>query len=188
MSIAQPHHRFSIPDYVQMIDLGILTPRDRVELIHGEIIEKMSIGQMHAACVMLLTGLFHRRLSQRAIVSVQNPLRLQDSLPEPDLIIVKPRDDFYAASYPTPQDVLLLVEVADTSLDFDRNVKGPLYAENGIAEYWILNLLDRTLEVYRQPQPDGRYAHTQLLTKDDAVTPEHRSDATFAVADFFPRA
>lgn len=186
MSIARAHHRFSVADYDQMIELCILTEYDRVELIRGEIIEKISIGEFHAACVRKLTRLFASRLGARAIVSVQNPVRLEDSEPEPDVTLLIPRDDDYAASHPGPDDVLLVVEVADSSIDFDRDVKGELYAENGIAEYWIMNVFDWTLEVHRLPQSDGRYADVRVLTAADATDLVKLPDVTFAVAELFP--
>lgn len=188
MSIARPHHRFSLADYEQMIDLGILTENDRVELIRGEIIEKMSIGELHAACIRLLTHLFAQRLSGRGAVSVQNPLRMNDSQPEPDIAVLVPRSDFYVGFHPEPQDALLVVEVADASLDLDRQVKGPLYAENGVAEYWILNLPDRTLEVHRQPLATGQYAEVRILQAGDSTDLVKLPGATFAVAELFPPA
>lgn len=186
MSIARTHHRFSLADYEQMIDLGILTENDRVELIRGEIIEKMSIGELHAACVRKLTQLFGVRFAARAVVSVQNPVRLTDSEPEPDVALLKARDDYYASSHPEPRDVLLLVEVADASIDFDREVKREIYAENGVAEFWILNVVDRTLEVYRGPQPTGRYGEVKVLTADDQIEIERLPGESFIVRDLFP--
>jgi Uma2 family endonuclease len=186
MSIARAHHRFSLADYDQMIDLGILTGNDRVELIRGEIIEKMSIGEFHAACVRRLTRLFGLQLGTRVCVSPQNPIRLADSEPEPDIALLEPRDDDYASSHPEPNDILLIVEVADASLDFDRHVKGPLYAENGVAEYWILNLIDRTLEVHRQPQTSGQYSQTRTLQVGDATDLVKVQGATVLVAELFP--
>lgn len=186
MSIARTHHRFSLADYEQMIDLGILTENDRVELIRGEIIEKMSIGELHAACVRKLTQLFSMRFAARAVVSVQNPVRLTDSEPEPDVTLLELRDDFYATSHPEPRDVLLLVEVADASLDFDREVKREIYAENGVAEFWILNVVDRTLEVYRQPQPTGQYADVRVLSSDERIDLERLPGEVFVVGELFP--
>jgi Uma2 family endonuclease len=186
MSLARAHHRFSLADYDQMIDLGILTENDRVELIRGEIIEKMSIGEFHAACVKRLNRIFSARLAQRGCVGVQDPIRLADSEPEPDISLLEPRDDDYANSHPEPDDDILVVEVADASLDFDRRVKGPLYAENGIAEYWILNLIDRTLEVHRQPQASGGYAEKRVLQVGDATDLAKIPGVTVLVAELFP--
>lgn len=186
MSVARTHHRFSLTDYEQMIDRGILTESDRVELIRGEIIDKMSIGDLHAAAVLLLTSLFHRSVLNVALVSVQNPVVFDDSQPEPDVVLLKSRGDWYAGGKPRADDVLLLVEVADSTLDFDRYEKCSLYAESGIAEYWILNLLDRTLEVHRQPQSGGQYAYVRSFTASDAVDLTKLPGMTFTVGELFP--
>ena len=163
MSVIRTHHRFSVAEYDQMIDRGILTEDDRVELIRGEIVEKMSIGDEHIACVNRLTRLLVKLFDERAIVSVQNPVRLADSEPEPDLVLLTPKADFYASGKPQAADVLLLIEVADSSLELDREDKRSLYAENGIQEYWIINLIDRTIETFRQPQENGRYLNTRVV-------------------------
>lgn len=188
MSMMRTHHRFSVADYDQMIELGILTENDRVELIRGEIIDKMSIGDLHAACVRVLTRLLTLRLGDRASVSVQNPVRLGASVPEPDAALLKWRDDQYAGAHPTASDVLLLIEVADTSLEFDRTVKAEIYAENGIRDYWIVNLIDRTLEVHRQPLATGQYAETRVLQQSDATDLVMLPGVTFIVAELFPPA
>lgn len=186
MSIARTHHRFSLSDYEQMIDRGILTENDRVELIRGEIIDKMTIGDLHAAAVLLLTSLFHRSFLDGVLVSVQNPIVFNDSEPEPDVVLLKSRGDWYAGGKPRADDVLLVVEVADSTLEFDRCDKCSLYAENGIVEYWILNLIDRTLEVYRQPQSDGQYAEARVLAASDVVDLAKLPGVTFTVGELFP--
>lgn len=186
MSVARPHHQFSVAEYEQMIDLGILTENDRVELIRGEIIEKMSIGEFHAACVRKLTRLFMSRVGDRVSVSVQNPVVMSDSEPEPDLTLLAPREDEYAGSHPGPSDILLIMEVADSSIEFDRHVKGAIYAENGVVEYWILNLFDKSLEVHRQPQPSGEYADVRVLSASDATDVAKLSGVQFSVAEMFP--
>jgi Uma2 family endonuclease len=165
MPLTRVHHRFSVDDYEQMIERGILTENDRVELIRGEILDKMSIGDRHCACVKRLNQFLSMATAGRALVSVQDPIRLADSEPEPDVALLLPRADFYASGKPRPADVLLVVEVADTTLDFDREAKRPLYAEAGIAEYWIVNLNDDCLEVHRRPQPDGSYGDVQTLRR-----------------------
>jgi Uma2 family endonuclease len=185
MSMVRNHLRFSVARYEQMIDSGILTENDPVELIRGEIVEKMPIGNQHAACVKRLNQQFSEVFRQKITLGVQDPVRLADSEPEPDLSLLKPRDDFYVSGKPTASDVLLVVEVADTTLDYDRDIKLPLYAENGIAEYWIVNLLDRWLEVYRQPQSDGTYRLAQTLRPGDQVSLEALPGVAFAVADMF---
>ncbi|HYD48294.1 MAG TPA: Uma2 family endonuclease [Terriglobales bacterium] len=145
-------HRFSVSDYHRMGEAGVLGEQDRVELIEGEIIEMSPIGSSHAARVSRLTHLLVRKLGDAAIVRVQSPVVLDGSSePEPDLAILKPRPDFYEKQHPEPQDVLLVIEVADTSRAFDRTVKVPLYGRTGIAEVWLVDLVDQLVEVHRDP-------------------------------------
>ena len=118
-----------------------------------------------------------------ALISIQDPIRLADSEPEPDVALLQPREDFYAARTPEPADVLLAIEVSDTSLEFDRDVKRPLYAAAGITEYWIVNLQDDCLEVYRQPQPDGTYRNVQTLRRGQQVEVAALPGVTLAVAE-----
>lgn len=161
--------RITVAEYDEMIERGILTEQDRVELIHGEIVDKMPIGDLHAACVNRLNSLFSARSAGRYLVSIQNPVRLKDSDPEPDVALLKPRDDFYGTSRPAPADVLLLIEVADSSLDYDRDIKGPLYAEAGITEYWIVNVIDRTVEVHRSPTRNAGYEIVWVAREHEAI-------------------
>ena len=171
MSLAsRVHHRFSVDEYDEMIARGILDENDRVELIRGEIVDKMTIGDRHAACVKRLNSLFQALSPDRWIVSVQDPVAFEDSKPEPDLALLQPRGDFYADSTPRSSDILLVIEVADTSLDFDRDIKLPLYAEAGVSEYWIVNLTDSCVEVHRGPRSDGTYADSQTVAKDGTVS------------------
>ncbi len=159
--------RYSVDDYEEMIRLGVLTENDRVELIRGEIIAKMPIGPGHSASVSNLVELIVPQVTGRAIVRSENPIRLADSMPEPDLCLARRRPDRYAAGHPQPADIFLVAEVSDSSLDEDRTIKKALYAEAGIAEYWIVNLVDDCLEVYRDPQPDGTYREARVLRRGD---------------------
>jgi Uma2 family endonuclease len=177
------YHRFSVDDYEQMIDFGILGEEDRVELIRGEIVDKMAIGDSHAGCVNRLNRNLTIKFARTAIVSVQNPIRLDDSEPEPDISLLVPRDDFYASGKPRAGDILLLIEVSDTSLDFDREIKLPLYAQAGIRELWIVNLVEGCLEVHRGPTPDGRYRDISVLRPGDEVEIVALPGIKFAVAD-----
>jgi Uma2 family endonuclease len=146
---------FTCDEYETMLVAGILSEDDRVELIEGEILQMSPIGSPHAGSINSLNALFSR-LAGRAVLSVQNPLRLNDiSEPQPDFVLLRPRADFYRESHPRPEDVLLVVEVADASLVFDRRVKAPLYGMNGIVELWIIDLAGRSIEVYRQPSVRG---------------------------------
>jgi Uma2 family endonuclease len=164
-----------------MIDVGILKEDDRVELIRGEFVAKMPLGDPHVACVDRLTRLFIRAAGDDVIVSIQNPVRLADSEPEPDVVLKRANGG--SRGKPTPADVLLLVEVSDDSLEYDRKVKAPLYAENGITEYWIVNLVDRCLEVHRNPRPDGTYADVRTLRPGDRVEVAALPGVVVAMAD-----
>jgi len=182
MSVALTRRRFTVDDYYKMATAGIFTEDDRVELIDGEIVEMPPIGDRHAGGVDRIASYFWGRYSDVAQVRVQNPVRLNDySEPEPDLALLRPRADFYASGHPTPADVLLLVEVADTSVDADRQVKVPLYARNGIPETWLLDLPHATLTVYRDPAPDG-YRSAQVLRAGEEVAPLAVADRPLSVA------
>ena len=185
MTARRVPHRFTVQQYEKMGDVGILNENDRVELIRGEIVAKMTIGNPHIACVNRLTRILVRALGDRAIVSIQNPVRLADSEPEPDVAVLAPRADDYSTDKAGPADALLVIEVADSSLDYDREVKGPLYAENGIAEYWIADVVARVLEVRRRPQPDGTYADVRTLRPGDTADVAALPGVTVAVADLF---
>jgi len=143
---------FSTDEFHRMVGAGILAEDDRVELIEGEIVRISPIGSRHAACVDRLTALFTRRLGRRAIVRVQSPVVLgRRSEPQPDLAILKPRGDYYADKHPGASDVLLIVEVIESSGEFDRASKVPLYARAGILEVWLVDLPGEAIETYRQP-------------------------------------
>lgn len=135
-----------------MAAAGIFSEDDRVELIEGEIVEMNPIGSRHAACVGRLTKLLERIAGDVSIVWVQNPVQVNDySEPLPDVALLRPRDDFYAQANPQAADVLLIIEVADSSVGYDRGIKLPLYAGAAIPEVWLVNLPDETIEIYRLP-------------------------------------
>ena len=149
MVFAPAKRKLTVDEYNRMGEAGILGPDERVELLDGELYTMAPIGEGHIGGVIGLTFLFNRHLLGRALVSVQNPVRLSNvSEPEPDLVLLQPRDDFYRTMKPRPEDVLLLVEVADSSLAHDRDTKLPQYAAAGIPEAWLVNLVDRRIEVY----------------------------------------
>ena len=157
MTAQVTRRRFTVDEYYRMAEAGILCEDDHVELIEGEIVEVAPIGSRHAACVDSLNQAFSERVGAWAIVRVQNPVRLSTRTePEPDIVLARPRPDRYRQAHPGPADVLLLVEVADTTLHYDRDVKLPLYAAAGIPEVWIFNLVHERLEVYREPA-EGRF-------------------------------
>ncbi|XSG84354.1 MAG: Uma2 family endonuclease, partial [Methylohalobius sp. ZOD2] len=159
-------HRISVEEYRRMGEAGIFSEDDRVELIEGEIFDMTPIGHQHAGLVNRLNRLLVMAAGGRAVVSVQNPLRLSEqSEPQPDLALLKPRADDYQGAAATATDVLLVVEVADTSRDYDRTVKIPLYAQHDIPEAWLIDLPGKVVEVYRDPSPDG-YRDAQYGTKN----------------------
>ena len=176
-------HLFTVDEYHRMGAAGIFGEDNRVELIEGEIIEMSPIGSPHAARVKRLTRLLVRRLGTRAIVQVQDPVLLsQLSEPQPDLAVVKARADFYASGHPEPADVLLIVEVADSSRVFDRNVKAPLYARAGIAELWVVDVIDEVVDVYRKPGR-GRYRDVTRFCLSQRVTIAAFPHFSFRVTD-----
>jgi Uma2 family endonuclease len=152
-------HRLDVDAYYKMAEIGILKRTDRVELIDGDIIDMPPIESPHAGVVKRLTQQFARAVADGLVIlSVQDPLRLTPyNEPEPDLMLLRPRTDSYTESHPTAVDVLLLVEVADSSLGYDRSVKLPLYGKFGIPEVWIVDIAGGAIEVFREPK-DGDYA------------------------------
>jgi Uma2 family endonuclease len=162
---------FTVDDYYRMAEVGILHEDDRVELIEGQVVVMSPIGARHAGCVDALTHLFTKVPGLHTIVRVQNPIRLGPGAePQPDLALLEPRRDGYRTRHPSPTDVLLVIEVADTSLAYDREVKLPLYAAAGIAEAWLVDLTGDRIEIRRGPGPDG-YREVRLATRGETITP-----------------
>lgn len=183
MAIEVQKRRFSVEEYHRMAEAGILTEDDRVELIDGEIVQMTPIGRRHMAAVDCLTRRFVQGCGDRAIVRVQGTVRLgRHSEPQPDLLLLAPRPDFYRNADAGPRDVLLLVEVAETSLDYDRTTKVALYGRAGIVEYWLVDLAGRQIDVYRTPSAEG-YRDVQRVTRDRQVAPAAFPELTIAVDD-----
>ena len=163
--------RFTVDEYYRMAAAGILHEDDRVELLEGEIVQMAPIGSRHAGCVITLDGWFNGLLGGRALVSVQNPVRLSQHLePQPDLMLLRPRVDNYRRGHPTAEDVLLLIEVADATPAYDRGTKLPLYARAGITEVWIVDLDRERVEVYREPV-GGRYQRGTVHERRSVIAP-----------------
>ena len=176
-------HLTDITEWHKMGEAGIFSPESRLELINGEILEMSPIGSNHASHVKRLLRCFSKKIAEQAILSVQDPLQLNDlSEPEPDLILLRPEPTFYNLNHPTASDVLLLVEVADSSLEYDLNHKLRLYALHNIPEYWLLNLNDSCLEVYRRPQGET-YEEKTTLRSGDSITLLQLPDLTVNVGD-----
>jgi Uma2 family endonuclease len=161
--------RFRVEDFRKMTEAGILTEESGWEIIDGYLLDKMTIGSKHASVVRRLEKFFERAVGDRFIVSGQNPIQIDDyNAPEPDVALLAPREDFYSESHPTPLDVLLLVEVSDSTVEYDREIKKALYAEAGIQEFWLVNLKDKTVEVYTQPK-NGNYYSALILEAGETI-------------------
>ncbi len=181
MTVRAETRKFSVKEYHRMVEAGILGEDDRVELIEGEIIEMPPIGSRHALCVDTLMSTLVQQLAGRAWVRVQNPLRLAgDSEPEPDLVLARLPRERYRHAPPGPHDVILVVEVADSSLIYDRVGKLALYAAASIPEYWIVDLVRNRIEVHRNPGAGG-YAATVVVERGGLVSPLTFPDVEISV-------
>jgi Uma2 family endonuclease len=182
---APQRHLISVENYYRMAEAGIFSPEARVELIEGEIIDMSPIGIDHAYAVTKLSTLLTRAISENAIVSAQNPITLnRRSEPQPDIVLLRYREDFYRHSRPTAHDVLLLIEVADSSLRYDREVKLPLYARHGIPEVWIVDLQRQRLEIYRRPEADG-YLEKHCPTQGESISPLKLASCVLELGNLF---
>ena len=169
MSVQIQRWRFTVQDLARMVDSGILAEDDRVELVDGEVRQMNPIGSLHAAIVNRLTALLTNRLADRAIVSVQNPVILNDfTEPQPDIVILRPRDDFYKQALPGPEDIMLVVEVADSTLEYDRDEKVPRYARMRIPEVWLVDVNDQQVTSYAHPGGD-RYQQVLALAPGEEL-------------------
>src|ERR1041385_6273192 len=183
MAMPLTARRFTVDQYDRMGRAGVFHEDDRVELLDGLIIEMSPIGPGHAGCVMALTGLLTPLDAGRALVSVQNPVRLGGhSEPQPDVALLALRADAYRRAHAQPEDVLLVIEVADASLEHDREIKVPLYAAAGVPEVWLVNLTDDAVTLYRDPV-GGRYATVRTAGRGETVTSLRLPGVTLRVED-----
>jgi Uma2 family endonuclease len=183
MSLQLAKHWISVDEYERMGRAGVFAEDARLELLEGAIYEMSPIGSPHAACVKSLGALLNRLFNGKLIVGTQDPIRLDDfSEPQPDLTLLRWRDDYYRAAHPTPADVTLVIEVADSTVESDRSYKMPLYAKAGIAESWLVNLRDETIELYAQPA-DGVYQVSKRFGRDDVAEAHGIAGLRFNVAD-----
>ena len=181
-----PTRKFTVAEYYRMAEAGILKPEERVELIQGEIIVMPPIGPEHAGSLIISNSLFSEHAPGRFLVQTQNPVLLDDgSEPEPDVALLRLRDDRYTRAHPTPADVLLIIEIADTSLAYDREVKAHIYGRNEIPETWIKNLPEDCIERFTEPGPEGYARHT-VHRRGETLTPVSFPDLALAVADLLP--
>jgi len=186
MSVEPRRRLFTVDEYHAMARAGVLGEDDRVELLEGEVVETGPIGSRHNACVARLNRYLSGRAGDNAIVWVQSSIRLNDfAEPEPDAALLRPRDDYYAEAHPRPEDVLLVVEVADTSADYDRERKIPLYARSGVPEVWLVDLEEGRIELYRSPSADG-YRELLRPGRDEVLRPVELPELEVAVREVLP--
>ncbi len=178
-------HRLTATEFRRMAEAGILREDDRIELIEGVLIDMAPIGSRHASVVARLNAWLAGAAGGRFIVFPQNPVSLSEhSQPQPDLALLKPREDYYRRALPAAEDVLLLIEVADTTLDYDKTTKVPLYAKSGIAEVWLVNLPDAVIEVFREPSAHG-YARVTRIERGERIAPLAFADLVLTVEELF---
>ena len=178
-------HRLDVDQYDRMAEAGIFEPDARIELIEGEVIDMATIGTRHYAAVSRLNRLIVQATGERAVVSIQQSLRLDRfSEPEPDVTVAKPRDDFYASALPTGADTFLVIEVADSSLAFDLRTKARLYATHGVAVYWVVDLASDRLHIHSAPR-DGAYTDVAALVKPASVALPGFSDIAIDLSGLF---
>jgi Uma2 family endonuclease len=184
MTVELKKYRLKVEQYQRAIEAGVFPKNDRLELIDGEIIHMDPVGKEHAAAVYRASKIFFSLdMRGEAIVRGQSPILLNlGAQPEPDVALLRPREDSYEESLPEPADVLLLIEVADSSLEFDREIKLPLYAEAGIMEVWIVNLKDNILEVYRDPA-GKEYQTKRELSGEETIAPLAFPDLKVKLSD-----
>lgn len=167
-----------------MAEVGILGADEQVELLAGQIIQKMPKGPAHSALCKRIEKLLERRLGEQVLVRLQDPIRLDDySEPEPDIAVVRPQADFYASRHPVPADVYLIIEVADTTVERDLGGKANLYATAGILDYWVLNVAARQLHIFRNPTPDGY--QRQLILREQVIQLQAFPDCEISVLECF---
>lgn len=181
MQIETTKKLFTVDEYYRMAETGILGPEDRVELIDGEIIQMSPIGNRHLGCVNRANDAFTAALRGKAVISVQNPLLLNNyTEPEPDVVVLKFRADYYASKKPAAEDAILVLEVSDTTFRYDRDVKLPRYAAAGVPEVWIENLDEDVLLVFRDLAA-GVYTSSLTLRSGDSISPLAFPELTFPV-------
>ncbi len=181
-TMPQPRQlRFKVDEYYKMIELGMLTDYEKAEIIEGELIQKMPIGNRRAACVEKLNEILRDKLGKSISLRSQQPIKFDDfNEPEPDLAILKRREDFYIQAKPTPKDVLILIEVSDSTLKYDRDVKLALYAEAEIPEVWIVNLPNDIIEVHQQPGV-GIYQLAKIYKRGEMIESKTLPDLKLGV-------
>jgi Uma2 family endonuclease len=173
MALPLERKQFTTTEYHRMVEAGVLHEDDRLELLDGEILKMAAIGPRHAMCVNTLAAFLITKLKKSAFVSIQNPVQLGDySEPEPDIVVARPRADRYASGHPVPEDIFLVIEVADSSAESDRNAKIPAYARAGIPEAWLVDLNHDRIEIYTQPDL-GFYREIRIVSREQRVVSQN---------------
>lgn len=190
MTIVTPK-RFTITEYHRLIELGFLTEDDQVELIRGELMQMAAKGTRHSVCNTKLYQELYELIKGKAVVRGQEPIILpHDSEPEPDVVIARGQADDYLSNHPLPENILLVIEVSDSTLKYDQNTKLELYAEAQISDYWIFNLLANQLERYTQPYQDAQgnfgYRIKQIYLRNESVTLPAFPDLSLKLVRVFP--
>jgi Uma2 family endonuclease len=185
MSTPTLRRQFTVHDYTRMRETGILTEDDRVELLDGEIYLMSPLGSLHIAIVNRLNKLLMRQIGDDAILSIQNSVQLNDySEPQPDVALLSPRTDYYEQALARPDDILLLIEVSDTSLDYDREQKLPRYAASNVAEVWIIDVDQQIIEQYSQPM-QGQYTHINKVLFGNMIQSKTMRQVRFTTEQIF---
>ena len=189
MVMEMTKRRFCVKDLYLMDKAGVFCENDRVELVDGEIIDMAPIGSHHNSCVTTLNHIFVRAVPEGVLVQVQGALQMDEStMFQPDLAILRPRDDDYFESNPTPKDVLLIIEVSDSTVAYDRNVKIPKYAQAGVPEVWHVNLPHGFIDRFVDPDPaTGRYRSVMRHSRGQCIVPTHLTEVPVEVSDVLPR-
>jgi len=183
MAMPLTHRRFTVDEYHRMVDAGVLHEDDRVELLDGEIVEVTPIGPRHAGCVDRLNSRLSRLCGDQAVLRVQGPVVLGlRSEPEPDVTLLRPPIEQYANAHPRAADILLVIEVADTSVEYDRSGKLPLYARMGIPEVWLVNLPADRIETFRDPRESG-YFTARLVSRGETLSTLELPDVALSADD-----
>ena len=189
--LAATRRKFTIDEYHQLVDIGFFTENDRIELIRGEIIEMAPKRTPHSVCNSLLWKRLYELIGKQAEIRVQEPITLpSNSEPEPDVVIAQKKEDNYLSAHPTVEDIVLIIEISDSTLQYDRETKLSLYAEAGINHYWIVNLVDSCLEVYSNPFADKgkfNYKNKSIMLADEKVDVPEFTEITLELTSVFPK-
>lgn len=189
--LTETRRKFTVDEYHQLVDLGFFSENDKIELIRGEIIEMAPKRTYHSVCNSLLWKQLYELIGKQAEIRVQEPIILPlDSEPEPDVVIAKKKADNYLAAHPMVEDIILVIEISDSTLKYDKEIKLPLYAEAGIDNYWIVNLVDNRLEVYSNSFSDHQgkfdYRNTKIILPNETTTIPIFTQVTLDLSSIFP--